>query len=67
MKKKEAVMPTRTCPLCGMSYNTVPAVSRVDNKTLICPDCGTRQALEGMGIGEEERERILKIIHNASR
>lgn len=53
----------RNCPLCGSLYNEPPAISRVDNKTLICPDCGTRQALEGLGIGDDEREKILEIIH----
>ena len=29
----------RTCPKCGCVYTGVPALSRIDNKTLICPDC----------------------------
>ena len=29
----------RTCPKCGCVYTRVPALSRTDNKTLICPDC----------------------------
>lgn len=53
----------RVCPICGRTYGEVPALSRTDNKTLICPDCGTRQALEGMGVGTEEQEKILSIIH----
>jgi RNA polymerase subunit RPABC4/transcription elongation factor Spt4 len=36
----------RTCPICGKCYNTYPAISRTDNKTLICPDCGMTQALK---------------------
>lgn len=53
----------RTCPLCGMEYHGVPALSRADNQTMICPDCGTRQSLESIGIAAEEIEKILSIIH----
>lgn len=55
---------TRICPICGMVYTAVPALSRTDNKTLICPDCGTRQALERIGVSKDEREKILEIIHS---
>ena len=54
------------CPKCGKPYSGYPALSRRDNTTLICPDCGTREALEDMGIGVEEREQILGIIHQHS-
>lgn len=56
----------RVCPLCGKHYAEVPAVSREDDKTLICPDCGTRQALKAMGVSSEEAEKILAIIHRSS-
>ena len=39
----------RTCPKCGCVYTEVPALSRIDNETLICPDCGIREALESLG------------------
>lgn len=55
----------RTCPLCGCIYSEPPAISRVNNNTLICPDCGTREALESIGIGVEEQDKILKSIHMA--
>ena len=57
----------RICPRCGASYGRTPALSRADGRTLICPDCGTRQALESIGIDAEERERILSIIHQSYR
>ena len=60
---KNAVRMNRVCPLCGMRYDEPPALSRTDNETLICPDCGTRQALESIGVGVEEQEKILAIIH----
>ena len=54
----------RHCPLCGTEYTERPALSRTDGITEICPDCGTRQALEDIGISEEEREKIISIIHS---
>ena len=60
---KDNVRQIRVCPLCGRSYGEAPALSRTDNETLICPDCGTRQALDSIGISPEEREKILSIIH----
>lgn len=60
-------METRTtefkiCPKCGKNYKAPPAISRVDNKTPICPMCGTREALEGLGIKSDEIERIIETI-----
>ena len=53
----------RTCPKCGYVYTEVPALSRTDNETLICPDCGIHEALEALGISLEEQEKIISIIH----
>ena len=64
---KDNVRQIRVCPLCGRTYGEAPALSRTDNETLICPDCGTRQALESIGIDAEEREKILSIIHQSYR
>lgn len=36
---------TQRCPKCGRIYSGYPALSRADNKTLICPDCGTQEAI----------------------
>ena len=60
---KNDVREIRVCPLCGQTYGEAPALSRTDNETLICPDCGTRQALESIGVSAEEQEKILGIIH----
>ena len=54
---------TDVCPKCGQSYKGRPALSREDNKTLICPDCGVREALESIGVGAAEQEEILAVIH----
>ena len=51
------------CPLCGKPYSDVPALSRTDNQTPICPDCGIRQALESIGVSTEEQEKILSVMH----
>ena len=64
---KDNVRQIRVCPLCGKTYGEAPALSRTDNETLICPDCGTRQALESIGIDAEEREKILSFIHQSYR
>ena len=61
--KDDNVTELRICPICGRPYSGVPALSRTDNKTKICPDCGTRQALESIGLDKEEQEKILTIIH----
>lgn len=33
------------CPRCHKEYSSYPAISRKDNKTKICPDCGTQEAM----------------------
>ncbi len=58
---------TAVCPKCGQEYTGRPALSRTDNKTPICPDCGTREALENIGVGEAEQNEIVEIIHRSMR
>lgn len=36
----------KTCSKCGKTYTGVGAISREDNKTEICSECGTKEALE---------------------
>lgn len=36
----------RVCPKCGKRYTKCPALSRRDNKTEICPECGSQEAME---------------------
>lgn len=38
----------RICPVCGRAYTEPPALSRRDNTTDICPDCGVMEALAAM-------------------
>lgn len=63
---KEETSTTRICPICGRAYTERSALSRTDNVTLICPDCGTKQALESIGVSPEEQDEIIRIIHNSS-
>ena len=54
----------KVCPLCGRTYTEVPALYRKDNVHFkICPDCGTREALEAIGISAEKQEAIIENIH----
>ena len=55
------------CPLCGQAYAGRPTLSRKDNKTAICPDCGTREALAAIGVEAEEQDAILAILHRSLR
>ena len=53
---------TKVCPLCGKTYTGHPALSRKDDNTPICPDCGTRESLEAIGLSHEKQEKVLEII-----
>ena len=62
MKIDEKIHPKK-CPYCGRLYKAPSALSRADGETAICPDCGTREALESIGVDSYEQEIIIKIIH----
>lgn len=55
------------CPLCGKVYEEHPAISRKDNKTEICPDCGALEALEVLGVSDRVKANILTAIHQAKK
>lgn len=55
----------RICPECGRSFNRLRALSRTDNKTMICDECGTVEALESLPHGiltPQERTRIAVMV-----
>ena len=52
----------RKCPICGLEYSSPPAVSRMDNKTPICPSCGVRQALSAAGIDADTQNGIVSLV-----
>lgn len=39
-------MKEQLCPICKKEYEGYPAISRKDNETEICPDCGQKEALD---------------------
>lgn len=47
MKKK--IQYLNVCPRCGKAYSDYPALSRVDNETEICPECGVAEAMFDYG------------------
>ena len=61
--KNDNIVRIQRCPFCGKTYRGVPATSRTDGKTQICPDCGTREALESIGVSKEEQDSIIQTIH----
>ena len=63
METKE--LRTSICPKCGKPYTGHPALSRVDNRTMVCPDCGILEALSSLGIDEAEQKEILRTIHRS--
>lgn len=51
------------CPICGKKFSEPPALSRVDDHTLICPRCGTREALQSAGFSEDTIHLFLAFIY----
>lgn len=63
---KTEIFRIAVCPKCGNAYSGHPALSRLDNETLICPDCGVREALDSIGVPPEEQEKIIDTIHRTA-
>lgn len=59
-------MSKKICGRCKKEYTAPPALSRVDNKTLICPLCGTAEALESIGAEDNTKAEILKEVQKAN-
>lgn len=52
-----------TCPLCGRFYMEPPALSRKDDATKICPECGMMEALTTIpGLQEYPAEHAQRTI-----
>jgi len=57
-------MSKKLCPRCKTNYYdtakpvTFPALSRRDNKTYICPECGEKETLIDAGIVSEDKQEI---------
>jgi len=39
---------SRRCPRCGDPLDRHPALSRADDRTAVCSDCGVEEAIEAM-------------------
>jgi len=55
------------CPKCGREYTGKPAISRADNATILCPDCGTEEALSSLGISDDEKAEIISTINKCKK
>lgn len=51
----------KICPSCEKKYSSRSAVSRIDNRTSICPSCGVREALEGFAKSKNPVNRTVDI------
>lgn len=40
------ILEIQKCPKCGKEFTDYPALSREDNETEICPECGVREAMQ---------------------
>lgn len=60
------------CPKCGQNtlyrqpYEAWNAVSRLDNRTYICPECGTLEALETIMAGSPAPKSRWTLPHAPS-
>ena len=56
------------CPRCGKEVKRLLALSRADNKTMICDECGTKEALDDAGLteGSSVRKSILACVRRGS-
>ena len=63
---KDNIFRISVCPRCGQTYTAPPAIAR-DNSGPICPDCGTREALESIGVDTAEQDKIIEAIHACRR
>lgn len=54
----------KICPKCGREFERLLALSRTDNKTMICDECGVQEALEAvpkryMSPAEKTRAKVM--------
>ena len=61
-KERREIM--RKCPKCNRLYSDYPAISRRDNKTEICSECGTKEALLDYAMSKIKLEE--KYVHEAT-
>lgn len=49
------VIEVQNCPKCHKDFVDIPALSREDNETEICPECGVREAVEAFAKAIEDK------------
>ena len=49
------------CPICKKEFNNPPALSRKDNKTKICSECGI---VEAITIIEPDKKKAQEFINS---
>ncbi len=49
------------CPICKKEFNNHPAISRKDNKTEICSECGI---VEEINCFEPDKKKAQKLINS---
>lgn len=65
---KETTKQIRHCPKCNREYVASPAISRRDNKTEICPNCGLLESLDAFSEHlEKEKQNAQNIIAKSYR
>lgn len=47
------ILEIQRCPKCHKEFTEHPAISREDNETEICPECGVREAVEAYSKHQE--------------
>ena len=55
------------CPRCNKEIIGYPAISRVDNLTEICSDCGLDEALSVYGFSKFRRKLFIRRIKRYDR
>lgn len=53
----------RICPGCGGEFDRLLAVSRVDNKTMLCDACGMKEAIEVMDGRNAKNVKARKLVN----
>ncbi len=48
------------CPKCGRSFTKLLALSRTDNKTMVCDKCGIMEALNNFAIHKKQKKTTTK-------
>ena len=49
----------KSCPICQTKFQE-------GNDVVVCPECGTREALESIGLPEREIEDIVAVLHTVN-